>query len=78
VGGDWEVRDAADALLAGMRAGSVRTRSGETYKPSVIRRYDQALALYVLPYYGLTRLSRLRRRDVQALADRLVTRAARW
>ena len=67
-----KVREAADALVGGMRAGSVRTRSGETYKPSVIRAYDQALALYVLPYVGAMRLSRLRRRDVQALADRLV------
>lgn len=31
------VRAAADALLGGMRSGAVRTRSGDVYKPSVIR-----------------------------------------
>jgi integrase len=67
-----KVRDAADALLAGMRAGSIRTRSGDAYKPSAIRSYDAALSLYVLPHFGALRLSRLRRWDVQAFADRLV------
>jgi integrase len=67
-----KVRDAAKALMAGMEAGSVRTRSGHTYKPSAIRSYDEALNAHVLPYLGAMRLSRVRRADVQALADRLV------
>ncbi len=66
------VRDAADVLLAGMRSGTVRTRSGDRYKPSVIRGYEQALRLHVLDDLGGVRLGRLRRRDVQSVADRML------
>src|SRR5689334_16217190 len=34
------VREAATAWLAGARDGSIRNRSGDVYKPSVIRGYD--------------------------------------
>jgi integrase len=68
------VADAADALISGMRDGSVRTRSRHPYKPSVIRGYEQALRLYVLPDLGGLKLSDVRRRDVQELADRLEAR----
>ncbi len=52
------LREAADAWLAGARDGLIRTRSGDPYKPSVIRSYDQVLRLRVL--------------DEQDLADRLL------
>jgi integrase len=66
------VRDAAAELTAGMESGTIRNRSGDPYKPSVIRGYELSLRLHVLPDLGAIKLSKLRRRDVQALADRLL------
>src|SRR4051794_10768376 len=43
------VKEAADALIAGMQAGSIRTRSGDRYEPSAIRSYEQALRSHVVP-----------------------------
>ncbi|MFL5820225.1 MAG: tyrosine-type recombinase/integrase [Solirubrobacteraceae bacterium] len=50
----------------------MRTRSGETYKPSALRSYEQALRLKVVPELGDLRLSALTRNSVQDLVDRLV------
>jgi len=50
----------------------VRTRSGEPYKPSALRSYEQALERKVLPALGRKRLCALERNDVQDLVDRLV------
>src|SRR3954452_1288604 len=61
------LREAADALIAGMRDGSVLDRSGKPYKPSTIRGYERVLRLRVLPALGHVRLSGLERRDVQRL-----------
>lgn len=66
------VVEAAERWLAGARAGAIRNRSGDEYKPSVVRGYDQALRDYVLPVLGRRRLSELRRLDVQELVDALV------
>lgn len=66
-----KLRDAAAVLFDGMRDGSVRTRSGHRYKPSVIRSYENALKAYVLDSLGALRLVEITRRDVQALADGL-------
>ena len=66
------VREAAAELTAGMESGAIRNRSGDVYKPSVIRSYELALRLHVLPDIGAIKLSNLSRRDVQALADRLL------
>jgi integrase len=68
------IRQAAEAWLAGARDGSVRNRSGAVYKPSAIRGYDAALRDRILPDFGGLRLSDLQRRDVQDLADRLVSK----
>jgi integrase len=65
------VRQAADDLLAGMRDGSIPTRSLGRYKPSAIRSYERALILRVLPALGDMRLSDVDDVDVQDLADRL-------
>jgi integrase len=65
------VREAGDALIAGMRDGSVIDRSGKPYKPATIRSYERALRLRVEPELGHGRLSSLDRRDVQAFVDRL-------
>lgn len=66
------VREAAGQLLGGMRSGAIRTRSGDIYKPSVIRSYDAALKLRVLPELGGFKLADVQRRDVQRVADDLL------
>src|SRR5262245_28911020 len=68
--------DAAEAFVDGMRSGAVRTRSGEPYKPSVVREYERSLRLHVLPALGGARLSRIHRRDVQALVDSMLAAGA--
>jgi integrase len=69
------LREAGEKLIAGMRSGEVRTRKGgRLYKPSVIRTYESDLAKYIYDDLGACRLSEVRRRDVQELADRLVGR----
>jgi integrase len=65
------VNEAADELIAGMEAGTVRTRSGDAYKPSAIRGYRAALDLHVRDSLGAMRLGDVQRRHVQRLADRL-------
>jgi integrase len=66
------VRDAAVELAVGMESGAIRNRSGDPYKPSVTRSYEQALRLHVVPQIGAIKVSKLRRRDVQSLVDRLL------
>ncbi len=63
---------AAAAWLAGARAGAIRNRSGDVYKPSVIRGYEQSLRLRLLPELGKAQLKDIRRADVQALVDRML------
>ncbi|MBA3366039.1 MAG: hypothetical protein H0U03_09695 [Actinobacteria bacterium] len=46
---------AASEWLAAAQAGIVRTRSGERYKPSALRAYEQALRTRVLPELGHVR-----------------------
>lgn len=66
------VRDAAEAWIVGARAGTIRNRSGETYKPSAIRTYVHALNESVLPELGGMKLSELTLPRVQAFVDGLV------
>lgn len=49
------------------------TRSGLPYKPAVIRGYEADLRRYVLPDIGAQRHAAVRRADLQALVDRLVS-----
>ena len=70
------LREAADALIEGMANGSVRNRSGDAYKPSVVRGYRAALDRYVLRDLGAMRLDVIRRADVQALCERLIAAGA--
>jgi len=66
------LRQAWDAWLAGAREGSVRNRSGDAYKPSVLRGYEASMRLRVLPELGGARLSDVTRVSVQDLADRML------
>jgi integrase len=51
--------------------GAIRNRSGDRYKPSALRGYEQSLRLQVLPDLGAHKLARITRTDLQALVDRL-------
>jgi hypothetical protein len=68
--------DAAEAFVAGIASGAIRTRTGERYKPAVVREYERSLRLHVLPTLGGARLSRIQRRDVQRVADELLAAGA--
>lgn len=65
------LREAAEVFLAGMREGTIATRSGETYKPSVIRSYEQTLNSHVLPDLGARAVGDLEAADLQTLTERL-------
>jgi len=68
--------EAAEAFVDGIATGAIRTKTGERYKPSVVREYERSLRLHVLPTLGGARLSRIQRRDVQRLADDLLASGA--
>jgi integrase len=68
------LHEASGAWLKGVEDGSVLTRSGDPYKPSAIRGYEQGLRLRVLPELGAHRLSDISRHDVQHFVDRLVAK----
>jgi len=65
------IAEAAGDWLEGARKGTVRTRSGDRYKPSAIRGYEAALRLRVLPEFGGDRVSGVSRMDLQEFVDRL-------
>lgn len=64
--------EAAERWLRGIRDGSIRNKSGDVFKPSTVRGYDEALRLRVLPELGSRRLAELDRLDVQDFVDDLV------
>lgn len=57
---------------AGAKAGTIRNRSGDSFKPSALRSYTRHMGLRVLPVLGGARLVDVRRPDVQQLADTLL------
>jgi integrase len=57
----------------GARAGAIRNRSGDAYKPSSLRAYERAMRLRVLPEFGSTRVADVRRPDLQAFVNRLLS-----
>lgn len=64
--------EAFPAWLDAARKGAIRNRSGDEYKPSCLRGYEQAMRLRVLPALGHVRLGDVRRGDLQALVDELL------
>jgi integrase len=66
------VDDEAEAWLEAAALGVVRTRSGERYKPSALRSYEQVLRATVLPRLGHLRLSAVTRSVLQDLIDEMV------
>jgi integrase len=65
------VADAAISMGRGIRAGTVRTKSGGTFKPSHSRRMESLLRVHVLPRIGGLPAASVTRRDVQAMVDSL-------
>jgi len=61
------VNEAAKALLAGMRDGTLKNRSGLRYRPATTRRYELALNRHLLPAIGRLRLVDVDRARVKAL-----------
>ena len=57
------LREAAEAFVDGIASGAIRTKTGERYKPSVVREYERSLRLHVLPTLGGAKLAKIQRRD---------------
>ena len=68
--------EAAELWLAAAGSGIIRTRSGDPYKPSALRSYQQSLRTHVLPQLGSTRLSAVTRVAIQDLIDRMIATGA--
>ncbi len=67
------VKQVAEKWLEDARAGLVRNRSGDVYKPSAIRSYEASLRIHVFPTLGTRKFSQMQRVDVQELVDKLHT-----
>lgn len=65
------LREAADELVAGMKSGAIASRGGRPYRASVIRKYEQTLARYVLKDLGAHKLSDLTHLSLLEHAERL-------
>jgi integrase len=65
------LRDAAETYVSGMSSGMIKNRSGDAYKPKVVRDYESTLRLYVLPDLGGRRISDIRPPDLQRLVERI-------
>ena len=63
------IAGAWSAWYEGAKAGTVRNRSGDPYKPASLRSYESAMRLRILPAFGEMRLIDMRRADVQEFAD---------
>jgi len=66
------VREAWDEWHEAAKAGHIRNRSGDGYKPSAVRSYERAMRLRVLPEFGDVRLADLRRPDLQGFVEKLL------
>jgi integrase len=66
------VAEAAEKWLVAAKAGVIRNRSGERYKPGVLRGYEQSLRGKIVPELGHLRVSAVSRNDVQDLVDRML------
>lgn len=68
------IRQAWEAWLEGAKNGTVRTRSGDAFKPSALRSYEAAMRLRILPELGATRLGDLTRVALQDVVDRMLAK----
>ena len=66
------LREAWTTWLDGAKSGKIRNRSGDAYKPSVLRSYETSMRLRVIDDLGGAKLSEISRIDLQDLADRML------
>lgn len=74
------LRQAWDEWLAGVRAGTIRNKSGDAFKPSVVRSYESSMTTKrkalagrsVLDEIGARKLADVTRVELQDIADRLL------
>jgi integrase len=66
------VAEAGAEWLEAARSGVALNRSGDRYKPSALRGYEQGLRIHLVPALGSVRLGELRRSDVQRMVNRLM------
>lgn len=64
------VNAAAEQWLAKARTGEIQNRGETSYKPSVIRSYEQCLRLRVLPEIGAHKLAEITKGDLMRLVGR--------
>lgn len=74
--GPLSLEVAAKDWMQRAEAGTTRNRSGEVYKPSVLRGYEQKLRLHIYPALGHVQLADVRISQVQKLVDDLVASGA--
>ncbi|HEX5610589.1 MAG TPA: site-specific integrase [Solirubrobacterales bacterium] len=61
-------------FVTGMQEGTVRPKGRKRYKPNTIRSYERALRVHIAPSaLGGVKVADVRRSDLQALADDLLT-----
>jgi hypothetical protein len=65
------VEEAARRLCRGMVNGTIRARDGRPFKPSTVRKYEEALRCTVIPKAGAVPIETLTRGDVQRLVDEM-------
>jgi integrase len=68
------IRQAWANWLEAAKAGSIRNRSGDIYKPSVLRTYESSMRLHVLPDHGAVRLGDLTPFAVQAMVKNMLAK----
>jgi integrase len=66
------LREAAREWLKAARMGAITNRSGDAYKPSVLRSYERNMNGRALPGFGGRRLSDIHRSDLQQFVERLM------
>jgi integrase len=64
----------ADQVFADAERGALLNRSGDPFKPSVVRSYRSSYAVHIAPLIGRRRLNSITRRDVQAVVDEALAR----
>jgi integrase len=65
------LREAAEAFIRGVEAGTITSRQGAPYKPSTALSYAEAIRLRLLPAFGAHQLAAITRRDLQLYVELL-------
>lgn len=69
------LREEVDEWLAGARDGTIRNKRKAVYKPAVVRNYELALRLRVLPVLGDRKLADITHADLMELQEELTGEA---